>query len=112
MLYSNDKTLTTVSSYSGTESAGNAILEEIIVFQVLIENDDKTHTREDMYSKISEISYMIPKYWRFEPCTNIHHGNRQHRDRHISKTTYILFGPSSTKTMISQIALPEDTLYL
>jgi hypothetical protein len=26
----------------------------------LIEDDTKTHTREDMYSEIFEISYMIP----------------------------------------------------
>ena len=60
-LYSDDQTLSTVSSYSDNDSAGNAFPEEFIdVFQVLIENDDETQTREDMYAEISEISYMIP----------------------------------------------------
>ena len=59
-LYYVAQTLTAVSSYSSTKSTGNAIPEEIDVFQDLIEDDDKTHTREDVYSEIFEISYMIP----------------------------------------------------
>ena len=60
LLYYVDQTLTAVSRQSSTKSAGNTIPEENDVFQDLIEDDDKTHTREDMYSEIFEISYMIP----------------------------------------------------
>jgi hypothetical protein len=59
-LYYVDQTLTAVSRQSSTKSAGNTIPEENDVFQDLIEIDDKSHTREDMYSEIFEISYMIP----------------------------------------------------
>ena len=56
-----NQTATTVSSNYSTETAGNAdIPNKINVSEVFIENDDKTHTREDMYAKISKISYMIP----------------------------------------------------
>ena len=44
-LYSDHETLSTVSSYSDNDSAGNAFPEEFIdVFQVLIENDDDAQT--------------------------------------------------------------------
>ena len=44
-LYSDDQTLSTVSSYADTNSAGIAFPEEFIdVFQVLIENDDDAQT--------------------------------------------------------------------
>jgi hypothetical protein len=112
-LYSDDQTLSTVSSYSSTETAGNAFPEEFIdVFQVLIENDDKTQTREDMYAEISEISYMIPTPKNGKP-----------RDLNLTpisimvidtigavtsrKLLKVLFDPGSTKTMISRKALPK-----
>ena len=40
-----------LSCYSSTDSAGNIdVPEKNDVFEVLNENDDKTHTREDMWS--------------------------------------------------------------
>ena len=107
-----------MSSYSDTNSAGNAFPEEFIdAFQVLTENDDETQTREDMYAEISEISYMIPTPKNGQPwalsLTPISImivdtiGTIASR-----KLLKVLFDPGSTKTLISRKALPKGVLTL
>ena len=106
-----------MSIYSDTDSARNAFLEEFIdIFQV-VENNDDTQTREDMYAEILEISCMIPMP-----------KNEQPRDLSLvpisimvidtigtitsQKLLKVLFDPDSTKTMISRKASPKGVLPL
>ena len=119
-LYSDSQTCTTVSSNSSTETIDSAnsttdFQSEVDVFEVFIENDDKTHTQEEMKSEISEISYMIPTPKNGTPrdlsltpiSIMIIDTISTIKSRKILK---VLFDPGSTKTMISQKALPSGTI--
>ena len=119
-LYSDSQACIAVSSNSSTETADSAsnntdFPREIDVFEVFIENDDKTHTQEEMKSEISEISYMIPTPKNETPrdlsltpiSIMVINTISTIKSRKLLK---VLFDPGSTKTIISQKALTKDTI--